>query len=393
MKFFETQLRAKRSRRTLATAVLLVVLASFLALTLARASGAAATGVPLGSASTFAILAGAGITNTGPTTVSGDIGTFATTSFTGSASVTQNGVNHAGDSVTQDAKNALVTAYNNAAAQGPTSPIVGLTLGGKTLTRGVYNSASTIDLTGTVTLNAEGDPDSIFVLQAGSALTTATSSSVILTNGARSCNVFWQIGSDATLGVGSSFVGTLLVKNSIVLDTGAVVDGRVLASVGSVTLDSNTISKPGCVTSAPASNPDRTIYCQGGTSYNLVIGQDKVPPYAALNLTPALVNPLTGALECTLSTPPTTTATTTTTSTPTATTPTATTPTPTSTTPTPTGSTPKQLAAAKAKRLAAVKAARIAKAKQIAQAKSRNIVKQTPKPKPKPPVASFGFTG
>ena len=391
MKFLEYARRAKRSRRSWATAVAMVALASFLALTLARASEAAAVAVPLGSAGSFAILAGAGITNTGPTTVSGDIGTFATTSFTGSASVTQSGTNHAGDVVTQDAKNALVTAYNNAAGQGPTTPIVGLTLGGKTLTRGVYNSGSTIDLTGTVTLDAQGDPDSIFVLQAGSALTTATSSSVALINGARSCNVFWQIGSDATLGVGSTFVGTLLVQNSIVLKTGAVVDGRVLASIGSVTLDTNTISKPGCVASVPASNPSRTIYCQGGTSYNLVVGQDKVAPYAALGLTPALVDPVTGALTCTLSTPPTTTATTTTTATPTTTT-TATTPT--ATTPTPSGPTAKQVAAAKAKRVAAVKAARIAKTKRAAAAASSTAVaKKTPKPKPKPAIDSFGFTG
>jgi hypothetical protein len=391
LKIYPYGTRAARRLRIALPALGLLVLASLLALTLARASGAAATAVQLGNADAFAILAGAGITNTGPTTVSGDIGTFATTSFTGSASVTQSGTNHAGDSVTQNAKNALVTAYNDAAAQGPTSPIVGLTLGGKTLTRGVYNSGSTIDLTGTVTLDAQGDPDSIFVLQAGSALTTATSSSVALINGARPCNVFWQIGSDATLGVGSTFVGTLLVQNSIVLATGAVVTGRVLASVGSVTLDTNTIAKPACGPSVPASNPDRTLYCQGGTAYNLVVGQDKVAPYAALGLTPGFIDPRTGVLTCTASAPPTATTTTTTTTTATSTT-TATTTT-TTATPTPTGPTAKQVAAAKAKRLAAVKAARVAKAKRIAAAKSRSIVQQTPKPKPKPPVRSFGFTG
>ena len=163
---FEYPRRTRLSRRNVTTAVGMLVIAAFLALTLARASGAAAVAIPLGAADSFAILAGAGITNTGPTTVNGDIGTFATTSYTGSASVTQSGTNHAGDAVTQNAKTALVTAYNNAAGQGPTSPIVGLTLGGKTLTRGVYNSGSTIDLTGTVTLNAEGDPSAVFVIQA-----------------------------------------------------------------------------------------------------------------------------------------------------------------------------------------------------------------------------------
>jgi hypothetical protein len=382
MERLQQGLHGTRIRSYTAGTVGLCLIALVAALGLARSAGAAATAIPLGSADSFAILSGAGITNTGPTTVGGDIGTFPTTSFTGSASVTQTGTNHAGDSVTQDAKNALVAAYNNAAGQGPTSPIVGLTLGGKTLKRGVYNSGSTIDLTGTVTLDAEGDPDSVFVLQAGSALTTATSSSVALINGARACNVFWQIGSDATVGVGSRFVGTLLVQNSIVLNTGATVNGRVLARVGSVTLDSNTISRPSC---APVdTNPSRTIYCQGGTAYNLAIGQDKVAPYAVLGLTPAFVDPVTGALTCTASTPPTTTAPTTTATTTTTTT---------TTTPTPTGPTAKQVAAAKAKRAAAVKAARVAKARQVAAAKSRNIAKQTPKPKPKPAVQSFGFTG
>ncbi len=380
--FFEYARRTRLSRRNVTTAVGLLVIAALLALTLARASGAAAVAIPLGAADSFAILAGSGITNTGPTTVTGDIGTYATTSYVGSASVTQNGTNHAGDSVTQNAKTALVTAYNNAAGQGPTSPIVGLTLGGKTLTKGVYNSASTIDLTGTVTLNGEGDTSAVFVIQAGSALTTATSSSVVLINGARSCNVFWQIGSDATLGVSSTFIGTLLVQNNIVLGTGAVVTGRVLASVGAVTLDSNTIAKPGCVSSVPAPNPDRTIYCQGGTAYNLVIGQDKQAPYAALNLTPAFVDPTTGALTCSLATPPTTTATTTTAAT-------ATTP-----TPTPTGPTAKQIAAAKAKRLAAEKAKQIAlaRARRVAAAKAAAIAKAAPKPRAAI-TTHFGFTG
>jgi hypothetical protein len=391
LKIYAYGTRAARRLRVALPALGLLVLASLLALTLARASGAAAVAVPLGSADSFAILAGAGITNTGATTVSGDIGTFPTTSETGFGTLTQSGANHAGDAVTQNAKNDLVTAYNNAAAQGPTTPIVGLTLGGKTLVRGVYNSGSTIDLTGTVTLDGQGDPDSVFVIQAGSALTTATSSTVALINGARSCNVFWQIGSDATLGVGSTFVGTLLVQNAIVVDTGAVITGRLLASVASVTLDTNTINKPGCTSGAgSSSSPDRTLYCKGGTAYNLIVGQDKVAPYAALNLTPGFIDPVTGVLTCTASTPSTTTATTTTAATTTTSTTSTTATTPTAT---PTGPTAKQIAAAKAKRLAAVKAKRIAlaKARSIAAAKA---IKKTPKPTPWAAVTTtFGFTG
>jgi hypothetical protein len=381
MKLFETGPRAKRLRRNATTALGLLVLASLLALTLARASGAAATAVPLGTAASFGVLAGAGITNTGPTTINGDIGTFPTTSISGAGSMTITGVNHAGDAITQQAKNDWTTAFNNAAGQGPTIPIVA-NLGGQTLTAGVYNSASTIGLTGTLTLDGGGNFDSVFVFQAGSALTTASASQVSLTNGARACNVFWQVGSSATLGTGSSFVGTLLASSSISVTTGASVHGRVLASTGTVTLDTNVIRVPSCASLGPqpAPNASRQIYCDSaGTAYDLLIGQDKSAPYDTLGLVPSTIDPATGAKVCARVAAPTTTTTTTTTA-------------PT-TTPTPAGPTAKQVAAAKAKRAAAVKAAKVAKARRIAAAKSRNIVKQTPKPKPKPPVKSFGFTG
>ncbi|MBA3233358.1 MAG: DUF3494 domain-containing protein [Propionibacteriales bacterium] len=210
---------------------------------------AAATAVPLGTADSFAVLAGAGITNTGPTTVNGDIGTFPTTTITGTATLTVTGANHGGDAVTQQAKTDLVTAYNNAAGQGPASPIVA-DLGGQTLTPGVYNSASSIGLTGALTLDAGGNPSAVFVFQAGSTLTTASASSVNLINGAQSCNVFWQVGSSATLGTGSSFRGTILALTDITVATGATVDGRVLARNGAVTLDTNTITRPSCASTA-----------------------------------------------------------------------------------------------------------------------------------------------
>ncbi len=145
--------RATRSRSGRTTAAGLLVLALFFALTLASSAGAAATSVPLGTANSFAVLAGSGTTDTGPTTINGDIGTFPTPSMTVTGSETVNGTNHAGDAVTQQAKIDLVTAYNNAAGEGPTTPIVA-DLGGQTLEPGVYNSASSIGLTGTVTLDA-----------------------------------------------------------------------------------------------------------------------------------------------------------------------------------------------------------------------------------------------
>jgi len=212
---------------------------------------AAANPVPLGTADSFVVLAGAGVTNTGPTTLNGDLGTYPTKSITGTASLTVTGANHASDGVTQRAKTDLVTAYNTAAGEGPTSPI-SADLTGRKLTRGVYNSASTIGLTGALTLDAAGDPNAVFVFQAGKTLTTMSGSRVNLVNGARSCNVFWQVGSSATIGTNSSFVGTIMAFQSITVTTGAKIVGRALARNGAVTLDRNIIIRPTACTAAAA---------------------------------------------------------------------------------------------------------------------------------------------
>jgi len=224
-------------------------------------SGAAqaASAVGLGAADSFVVLAGAGVTNTGATTLNGDIGTFPTTTITGVGSMTINGTNHAGDAVTQGAKNDLVTAYNAVASQSSDATI-SADLGGMSLVSGVYTSATSLGLTGTLTLNAGGDPNAVFIFQAGSTLTTAAASRVSLTNGAQACNVFWQIGSSATLGTSTSFMGNILAMTSITLNTGATVDGRVLARNGAVTLDTNTISRPGCAVSSAAPPVAEIVY-------------------------------------------------------------------------------------------------------------------------------------
>ena len=201
--------------------------------------------VNLGTATSFAVLAGSGITNTGPTTITGDVGTFPTPTETGFGSVTIIGTNHIGDAVTQAAKTDLVTAYNDAASRTPATTVSG-DIGGQTLTPGVYNSSSSLGITGTLTLDAQGDPNAVFIFQIGSTLTTASGSSVVLINGAQACNVFWQIGSSATLGTGSTFQGTILALASITATTGVVVTGRLLARNGAVTLDTNTITATIC---------------------------------------------------------------------------------------------------------------------------------------------------
>jgi signal peptidase I len=193
----------------------------------------------------FAILAGSGITNTGPTTISGDIGSFPTPSITGLGSMTIAGTNHGGDTVTQGAKTDLMTAYNTAVGKSPTGTAPG-DLGGYTFLPGVYNAASSIGLTGSVTLDGNGDPNAIFIFQAGSTFITASASSVNLINGAQSCHVIWAVGSSATLGTGTTLRGTLLALTSITVTTGTTIDGRVLAINGAVTLDTNSITKPTC---------------------------------------------------------------------------------------------------------------------------------------------------
>ena len=227
------------------TLVAVAIVGSLLAL--GSDASAAPVAVGLGTAGSFAVLAGTGITNTGPTTITGDIGTFPTATITGLTSITVNGTNHAGDSVTQGAKTDLTTAYTTAAGEGPTTAIAA-DLVGLTLKPGVYNSASAVGLSGVLTLDAAGDPHAVWVFQAGSTLITSSGSKVVMLNGAQSCNVYWQVGSDATLGTNSTFTGTILALTSISLQTGATVDGRVLARNGAVTLDHNTITRSACTT-------------------------------------------------------------------------------------------------------------------------------------------------
>ncbi|WP_345518785.1 ice-binding family protein [Nocardioides conyzicola] len=216
--------------------------------------------VGLGTATPFAVLAGSTVTNTGPSVISGSVGVSPGQAVVGfPPGLVNNGTIHAADAVALQAKNDLVTAYNDAAGRGPVVDKTSQNLGGQTLVPGVYAAASAMALTGTVTLDAGGDPDAVFVFQAGSTLNTASSSRVALIGGAQACHVFWQVGSSATLGTTTRFVGSILALTSITLLTGADVTGRVLARNGAVTLDTNTITRPGCTAPvAPTASPTPT---------------------------------------------------------------------------------------------------------------------------------------
>ena len=210
--------------------------------------GASAATIPvnLGIASTYAILAGSTITNTGSSVIAGDIGLSPGTSVTGfPPGVQSSGAMNVNDAAALSAKSALTSGYLDAQGRTPATTTVS-DLGGSTLVPGIYRAPSSLGITGTLTLNGGGDSNAVFIFQVPSALTTASGSSVVLENGASACNVFWQVTSSATLGSSSTFAGTIEAQTSITLDTGAAVSGRVLASTGAVTLDSNRVSVPVC---------------------------------------------------------------------------------------------------------------------------------------------------
>ncbi len=203
---------------------------------------------PLGTTQSFAVLGGASVVNTGSTVIIGDVGVSPGTVVSGFPPGTETGGTiHATDAVAGQAQIANTAAYLNLAGQTPvTQTLTGVDLGGQTLVPGVYSFSSSAQLTGALTLDAGGNSAAVWVFQIGSTLTTASGSSVVLINGAAPCNVFWQVGSSATLGSTTNFVGNVFALTSITLITGATVEGRLLAQNGSVTMDSNTVSISAC---------------------------------------------------------------------------------------------------------------------------------------------------
>ena len=218
--------------------------------------------VNLETANNYAVLAGSTITSTGPTVINGGLGLTPGSAVTGAPIV--NGSYDVDNAAAVLAQNALTTAYTTAAGFAPNQNLTGQNLGGLTLTPGVYFFASSAQLTGTLRLNAEGNPDAVFVFQIGSTLTTASGSSVVTINDGGSAtpgiSTFWQVGSSATLGTATAFEGNIMALTSITADTGAtVLDGRLMAQNGAVTLDDNTITAP------PAEGGPSPVPDTGGT--------------------------------------------------------------------------------------------------------------------------------
>lgn len=230
----------------------------------ARATAAAEAnpaGIDTGAASTYSVLASTSVTNTGSTFIEGELGVSPGTVVSGfppGVIAANGGLFHCADTSAANAQAATQAAYTDAKGRMPTArfPFI-YDIGSSTFGPGVYQFPSSLGITGTVTLDGEGNPGSVFIFQAGSTLIGETYSKVVLVNGARAANVFWQVGTSATLKIGSIFVGTILAQDSITAQTNVSVKGRALALIGAVTLDTDTFGTAPAVV-APTSNQTAT---------------------------------------------------------------------------------------------------------------------------------------
>ena len=274
------------------TALLLVILMQFTFIPLPKAF-ASHPRVNLQTSDNFAVLAGSAISNTGaPTAVVGDVGLSPTggtaitgltcAQVTGTIYDTNGGYTGGGGSGTAclqtnaglltAAKTDLTTAYNDAASR-TTTATVATELGGTTLTDGTYDSAAgTFGITGTLTLDGGGNANSVFIFKMASTLITASSSRVVLIGGAQACNVYWQVGSSATLGTSTNLAGNVLALTSITDNGSSVVRGRLLARNGAVTLNSSNVVVQGCAagTAGASNTANSTSSTAGGGSSSKV---------------------------------------------------------------------------------------------------------------------------
>ena len=251
-------LRVSTLPRRAALLAVIIPIATLIAAAGAAASPGVQTAPGLGAAASFAVLGGQTVTNTGPTTIFGDLGVSPGAAVTGfPPGSLAAGATHAADALALQAQSDVTIAYDALAAQACTADITGQDLGGQTLTQGVYCSTSATQLTGALTLDAQGNAAAVFIFKMASTLTTASASSVSVINGGTGCNVFWQVGSSASIGTTTQFVGNILALTSIALQNGASVFGRALARNAEVTMDTNFVSNYSCpgAPAAPTATP------------------------------------------------------------------------------------------------------------------------------------------
>ena len=238
----------------------------------------------LGTAQAFAVLGGSTVTNTGASVITGDLGVSPGSAVTGFPPGIVTGTIHAANATALQAQNDVTTQYNSLASAACPANLTGQNLGGLTLTPGVYCFNTSAQLTGTLTLDAQGSAGATFIFKTGSTLTTASASSVLLINGGNPCGVAWQIGSSATLGTTTSFIGNLIALTSITLNTDANIIGRALARNGAVTLDSNNISFAACGRRTAAS-PNSLAVDDDWVGWSAVFDRScRPPPTAKANL-------------------------------------------------------------------------------------------------------------
>ncbi len=240
--------RMQTFRGSVTRFALIVLLAAFFTAAPFR-TAIAQVAPPIGTTQSFAVLGGSAVTNTGPTIVTGDLGISPGTAaaVTGFPPGTVTGITHAADAVALQAQSDNTAAYLNLAGQTPvTQDLTGKDLGGQTLVPGVYSFSSSAQLTGALILDAGGNSAAVWVFKIGTTLTTASGSSVAVIGMGQPCNVFWQVGTSATLGTTTNFVGNIFALASITLNANAIVAGRLLAQTGAVTMNANTVSISAC---------------------------------------------------------------------------------------------------------------------------------------------------
>jgi type VI secretion system secreted protein VgrG len=219
----------------------------YIAISLAMAAAPVSAASPLGSATGYAVIGSATVTNTGATTIIGDIGVSPGTALTGAVSITQTGAIHLGDAHALAAHSDARTAFDALAALPIGTDFTGFDLGTVgVLTPGTYSFASSAQLTGSLLLDFTSNPGGRFLFRIGSGLTTASGSTVNVLGGNSGSGIFWHVGSSATLGTGTMFAGNILADQSVTLNTGAsIICGRAIALIGAVTMDGNIVSN-GC---------------------------------------------------------------------------------------------------------------------------------------------------